>query len=462
MPAAPKPTHDIGWNVVDTGTILSPVVEPTLAEKSTGHQPGEHPPPEWFNWFWDLVSRWQEYLRDFTIQQHLWTVAQLFDTGLDDVADFIGVRSPVVRKLWAALPLGASGFFRIYAVAGGAWEVTVNAQWNRSGGNANKWTQDAGGSGSLRLSLSLGNGLVVQSKPAGAGAWVDGTWEQGGASGLVGNLVLGAGLLSTFVDAQVPRIQIPRAAGVDSQRTRIAWLSSLIDIEWLTVYRAFDSGAEVLEFAFGCQYTTNGAPGVWSQSSPSAPPPALVRLSRKRLQIWARTTTAATWADDSTGWDLGAPLYQLYWATDYDNTTTFRNTLTHANITKALALLHFDGSGGAPTIDPGCAFNVASVELITAYGLPANDVVRIHFARPFATDGYFADPKLQGWTRAISPVTGGLAVASPVVYELGRTDSELDIAIQNPSGPDYVKIGSGVAFTSNFVGAIGLSAFGAH
>ncbi len=58
-----KPTTKPEW-IPDSDP--SKIEAPSASKQNTGWLSGEKPPYQFFNWFWNLVSKWIEYLEDFT------------------------------------------------------------------------------------------------------------------------------------------------------------------------------------------------------------------------------------------------------------------------------------------------------------------------------------------------------------------------------------------------------------
>ena len=58
-----KPTTKPEW-IPDSDP--SKIEAPSASKQNTGWLSGEKPPYQFFNWFWNLVSKWVEYLEDFT------------------------------------------------------------------------------------------------------------------------------------------------------------------------------------------------------------------------------------------------------------------------------------------------------------------------------------------------------------------------------------------------------------
>ncbi len=55
-----RPENLPSWNAPGVD-----VEEPSTTKKSTGHLPNERPPAQFFNWFWNLISSWLEYLQGY-------------------------------------------------------------------------------------------------------------------------------------------------------------------------------------------------------------------------------------------------------------------------------------------------------------------------------------------------------------------------------------------------------------
>jgi len=58
-----KPTTKPEW-IPDSDP--SKIEAPSASKQNTGWLSGEKPPYQFFNWFWNLVSKWVEYLEDLT------------------------------------------------------------------------------------------------------------------------------------------------------------------------------------------------------------------------------------------------------------------------------------------------------------------------------------------------------------------------------------------------------------
>lgn len=78
---AAKPTSTPGW----APTNPAKVIEPSGAQKTNGYDPGFRPPSQWFNWFWELVSDWVQYLSDGQLEGNHSIAGDLAVEGSADV-----------------------------------------------------------------------------------------------------------------------------------------------------------------------------------------------------------------------------------------------------------------------------------------------------------------------------------------------------------------------------------------
>ncbi len=76
MPA-PKPTTVPDWD-----TALLNLLTPPSGQITNGWTNGQIPPSNWFNWWMNLVGQWTDYLRDFELIAHTWTLLQTFAARL--------------------------------------------------------------------------------------------------------------------------------------------------------------------------------------------------------------------------------------------------------------------------------------------------------------------------------------------------------------------------------------------
>lgn len=72
MPA-PKPGTVADWDTSNLNLAM-----PSGGQIASGWTVDQVVPSNWLNWFMNLVGQWTDYLRDFEIQAHTWTVTQTF------------------------------------------------------------------------------------------------------------------------------------------------------------------------------------------------------------------------------------------------------------------------------------------------------------------------------------------------------------------------------------------------
>jgi hypothetical protein len=74
MPA-PKPSSPADWD-----TSILNLLAPSAGQIASGWAFNQTVPSDWLNWWQNLVGQWTDYLRDFEIQAHTWTVSQTMST----------------------------------------------------------------------------------------------------------------------------------------------------------------------------------------------------------------------------------------------------------------------------------------------------------------------------------------------------------------------------------------------
>lgn len=112
---------------------------------------------------------------------------------------------------------GSGAYSRIYVNANNGVgsgistvEIVTNATWTL--GAPNEWTQIEATAAALMLEVGPG-GIIVRSKAAGAGTWVDGAWDSSstlkdttGDSSIAQTLSVGDGIIGNVADALLPRL----------------------------------------------------------------------------------------------------------------------------------------------------------------------------------------------------------------------------------------------------------------
>lgn len=457
MPAS-MPSATLGWNVTDTATTGSPVVEPDNTFKGAGYQPGAKAFAQFFNWWANLDTGWQAYLRDFAIQAHTWTVGQLTDTGADTNVDWSSSTTPTVRKCWLSLPIGTGRKVRLYHSLNHGWELAVNAAWVPG---STLWQLDLSGNDAAILRLSVTGGLKLEWKASGSGAWADNAWDGAGATTIfAGGLKLGASMVATAVLAALPRLTAIRAANGTSARTSIWDLWDPTGSgHGVHIYRS-NADTEAFEIVFNAHWS---AAGVWVLDSTGEA--TMLAFSRKRLAVYRKVSDSGgvTFTDDATGWGLGNyPAMQIYWANDLTSSSAFTDTLFYGVLPKAIATLVFNGSGGAPTLDPEAGINVASISI------PSADTVRVTFAKAFALANFAAVIKPGIMTTAKIGTTdarNGVIEARVVAQAVNSIDFQLWGAVgdgtNTPLKTGPVNISTGGA-GNLYTGLVTLLAFGAQ
>jgi len=157
-----KPTDQPDWHPTDPALI----VEPLAADKLAGFAPGDKPPAEWFNWFWEVMSD----LWDYVIS-----------------SDFSGGPSGIGLRATGAANVGLHGI--------GAG--TGNAGVKGTGGSAGPGAEGFGGAGGSGVEGNGGTGTatgVIGRGGASFGPGVAGFATAGNGNGVEGTGVgTGAG-----------------------------------------------------------------------------------------------------------------------------------------------------------------------------------------------------------------------------------------------------------------------------
>lgn len=359
--------------------------------------------------------------------------------------DHLDVKS---KYEWMSFDLGTQTI-RGYIDRNKNVSFTINAVWTRAN-FPNGWSKDQAGQNAQLLRLGV-DGIQVAQRVSDA-AWGDASWSEQASIG--NTLELGLGFLSTALDAAFPRMTIPRALDATTPRTEVGFLPPSITGQAIRIYRSNRQG-ESYEFSFNAKWIATQ----WFIDDDSKQA-SIIRLGPKGISV-AETieplfpaTTPSPWNDDDTGWGIGDPHLQIYWGTDYDNTTAFKNTLTDSNFAKVVAKLNFDGSGSV-AVDVGGGFNAtASVQ--------AGNTIRVTFAAPFATATGWAPFIMKD---IITRVTTTASASLVLIYDVeiiptAKTDTTLEFQLfHRPTG---VKVqfdsGSGL----NLIGSINVEAYGAQ
>lgn len=426
----------------------------------------DRPPAGHFNRMMYIVSKWIAFVNGIQGEALKWVVTQTYDTGDDSIASLEDLFVPDAFHEFAKLSYDTGAFVRLIVGADGAFVVTINARWVV--GSA-EWSQGDATRSSVKLLWSINNGLKVQAKAAGASDWADTAWDTepfrlgnplfATVNKLANGIELGTELLTTAVQMATARLTVKRGTNATSIRTLVFAFPDPTGVgQWIRLYRAGFDG-ECWEVSYNAQWGVAGAQS-WTYDV-STIRPTLLQYTPKRIAVIKALkkngseggSAVNPWLDNVAGWDLGYPLYQWYFDTDYDNTTAFKNTLTHANTPKVLCLLNFDGTGAVPAINAGAAFNA----ITPTY--PSTDLLRITFPAAFAlTAGWIAVPIVQDFTRALNAdATTPIALKEVVVAKTGTT---LDIRLRDTASAKTIQLNHGLG--ADFLGSIAILAFGAQ
>lgn len=483
MPAT-KPSTVPGWNVTDTHSAGSPVVEPDNTFKTTGYQSGDKLFAQFLNWFSNNVSRWIEYVRDIEGNAHFWTASNLFDfivtfgqALVGSAGDAQGARQYFPTFVGDDTTAAKTHIFffdvddfrvSLWVSRGPTVEIVVNADWNNT---TKKWSKTLSGAAASVLRVSPTSITIAGKLASENTAWDDtfalstgwstktALFDAVGNAALAWGLVLGTAILGTAVNAAAPRLRMLRAANATSARTLMfEWADPTGSGYSIRLYRSnFDT--EGYELAFNCVWGVLGSQR-WFHDGGNTATSTLIQISSKRLAV-LRTTdgTIGDWADDVTGWDGGFPYLVYYWGNDETRSSAFKNALVARAFPKAIATLNFDGSGSNPTIDTG-SFNITSA----AFTAAGSDEIKVIFASPFVGTDFALLVQLGPSTRL--KIAGGTDVAAAQVIQLGKTTSGGQsfcnftlYTVDSTHDAEQVLMNSGSGST-NFVGQIQLVAFG--
>jgi hypothetical protein len=200
----PEWADGAAWVAPPTG----PIVEPLLAQKQHGFDPGNTVPAQWLNWLFNLLYQWIVWLNAFETTAHTWTAQQTFNVAGANCIDatatggfpaIIGTGSGAnagVEGHGAAIA-GGLGLFgqtagnNVGAVAGvmGLGSNTAGAGRFSYGGIFSGGSGGSGGAGVWAYAAAASAMPGVKGDGDGAGA---GGYFTGGATG-VGAFGLGGG-----------------------------------------------------------------------------------------------------------------------------------------------------------------------------------------------------------------------------------------------------------------------------
>jgi co-chaperonin GroES (HSP10) len=152
------------------------VTEPLEGRKDVGFDIGSLAPSQWFNWLFKTIYTWLNWLAADAAtldEAQTFTATKKFNgPGVDDQPLMGSDTVPTNRQLLFGPICG----FRLYYTADGAFEVTINAGWIASGGNANTWSKDVAEVNGAKYRFDA-NGLRSYSYTSGGGHWADSAWS---------------------------------------------------------------------------------------------------------------------------------------------------------------------------------------------------------------------------------------------------------------------------------------------